>query len=612
MAVIGCDIPVHSVVGAEAIAAKSGVWIKTQFCQKGHFLCATVYMVSAGEPKVMEFRVDLRPLEKIAAKVHERLHHKMVAAKGGPVVGFSFGKAWRGIKKTAKKIGKSKLVKAIGKATKAVVKSKVLGSALAGLAVVFPPAGVPALAAYGAANAALVAVEKGKKLIDGASKIKETIEAGASEAKAVVNYKAKATNQAKSLVSAAQNIKPPTAAIQKALSTATNMQSRALQVAKAAQTAGTAQAKATANKQLAAANAKKTQVVSAAKKTVAAVKAKKQQAAAAAKNIAVNIKQVQQQTTPMLSRAAALKKKMADPIVRARMLTIKNQADSAKKALQDIADKGRFGSASEKLDAQKSRAIFNLTAQNQARIKAIAEQNAGGLPSMLIDSKGRITPGRYRVTTQAAAAGKADVLYLGKGKAQAGRFARVAGVPGIGADPLVYVKTPQNDYVRMRASTAAKWPRMSRRAQTAYLGRTGRATPPCPPSVAGLPDAFIGNGEPIAGHPPNYYRYIRMPNGRHLHLARRTVNTWNNMTRSQQLSYLSRVARKVEREGPCIQGRPPLKPREKVWVEWLAQQRAKGRIGGDIPGEVVGACMRVPIVKTPALSIGCDCEGTQF
>ena len=63
MAVIGCDIPVRQVVGADRLVqAKAGLWTKTHFYQQGDFLHAKTFLVAAGEPCVLEFRIDLRPL----------------------------------------------------------------------------------------------------------------------------------------------------------------------------------------------------------------------------------------------------------------------------------------------------------------------------------------------------------------------------------------------------------------------------------------------------------------------------------------------------------------------------------------------------------------------
>lgn len=128
-------------------------------------------------------------------------------------------------------------------------------------------------------------------------------------------------------------------------------------------------------------------------------------------------------------RAAALKKRLKSPAVRKKLMTVKKRSENARAALEGIAQRAKFGSGQEKLDAQKSAAIVNLVAKNRARVRAAAQIHAGGLPALLIDKRGRIKPGRFRA--MAIPAGMSpDVLYLGPGKpSDSGHFARVSGSP---------------------------------------------------------------------------------------------------------------------------------------------------------------------------------------
>lgn len=362
MAVIGCDIPVRQVVGAEALSDKGGVWTKTLFRQDGPYLVATTYIVAKGNPTVFEMKVDLRPLEQVARKIHERLHQKAQVSGVPGVGGFSFAKAFKSIKNTAKKIGRSKLVKAVGNVTKAIVKP--LGGVAAGALAIFPPTaaiGIPALAAFGAANAAIKAVGRGKKLTS-------------------------TVNRAQKQIATAQKIQVK------------------LPQAKAALTV----------------------------KAKAAVATKNPAGVAHAKKIAVAVKKTEAKAKPIVLKAAALQKRLADPKVRAQLTSIKAQADSAKAALASVALASHNATTpAEKLDAQKSRAIVNLVAHNQAHIDAVAAKNAGGLPALLIDAKGRITRGRYAIVPKAAPSGaQRDILYLGPGNTQAGLFSRVSGAIG--------------------------------------------------------------------------------------------------------------------------------------------------------------------------------------
>jgi len=402
MAVIGCDIPVRQVVGAEELAtAKAGIWTKTHFYEKGHYLHAKTFVVAAGNPTVLEFRIDLRPLLKVAGRIHQRLHEEMAKKTGGPVVGFSFSKAWKAVKGTAKKIGKSKLIKAVGKGIKSVATSKLVGTLAAGLAVAVPVVGVPALAAYGAANASIKAIDKGRKLVSTASSAKRTIDKAAE----MTTKLTAAKRAAPAAVAAAQaNAKASGTAQAKAIA----LRAKA-QAAKAPSAANAAAVKAAAVKQAA---------------SVAAQA--KANATAAAKNVVAQVVTAQSKVEPVVQAAAKIQAKLADPAVRAKLVQIKAQADSAKKALETVKEKATYGTGAEKLDAQKSAAIVNLVAKNQARIQAMSQQNAGGLPSLLIDAKGRIVPGRFRVVAKSGG-NSPDVLYDGPRKIQAGAFTQVSG-----------------------------------------------------------------------------------------------------------------------------------------------------------------------------------------
>ena len=72
--IVGCG-GIGCVVGAEAqVEEASGVWVKTRFYREGNFLCATVYSVASGNPKVVELRVDLRPIARAVMRAHSTFH----------------------------------------------------------------------------------------------------------------------------------------------------------------------------------------------------------------------------------------------------------------------------------------------------------------------------------------------------------------------------------------------------------------------------------------------------------------------------------------------------------------------------------------------------------
>lgn len=181
--------------------APAGVSVRGRFWREGRYLKAMVHVQTVGAaPKTVSVEVDLRPIVRA-------LHHWYRRKHGVQVGGFP-----RSFFKQVKKIGKSKLISAVGNAVKSVVKSKIVAAAITATAVVFPPVGVPAAAAYATANAALT-------LLDKANAIK-------SEAKKVL---ASGTQAEKTLMQA----KAPE--IAKALSRAANVRTRLKKIAQRAQ-----------------------------------------------------------------------------------------------------------------------------------------------------------------------------------------------------------------------------------------------------------------------------------------------------------------------------------------------------------------------------------------
>lgn len=553
MAVIGCDIPVRQVVGAEQLSsAQTGIWTKTHFYQEGPYLHAKTFLVAGGEPSVLNFRIDLRPLEKVAARIHQRLHEKMAKANGQPVVGFSFSKAFRSIKKTAKKIGHSKLVKAVGGAIKTVAKSKLVGALATGLAVAVPVIGVPALAAYGTAHAAIKAVSKGKKLVHTATSAKKTIAKAGDQSQKLAAAKAQAAARAKAAADAAN----------------ARAKAQAQQIA--------AKAKASAARVPSASATVKAQAAAQAKATLAAGK---QAAHSAAKNVVAEVQTAEKRVAPIVAAAAKIQARLANPAVKAKLLAIKAQADSANKVLSDIKEKAKTGSGAEKLDAQKSAAIVNLVAKNQARIQQMSQQNAGGLPAMLIDSRGRITRGKFKVVAKAGGKNP-DVLYHGpKQRAQSGAFSKVAGVPGIGAAHDAHARWWT---LEIKPKGSNRW-------------------------VSLQSNGILFREHWEAGKATDWYSKRGIP--------AKAVTAKYTPTPSELLKAQNRIAGvpnlhdDIPGESVGASPFPPLSPREKQakqaeYETWLKKHggRRSPRVGWSAP----------PAWTSPPGSIGCDCEGTQF
>lgn len=421
----------YDVIGAEQLMGRAGIWTKTHIKQEGHYLVATLYLVAAGNPQVLQMRVDLRPLEKLALKMHQKLHAEMckrAEVSGEPIVGWSMKSMWRKAKNTAKVVAKNKIVRTVVKVhhkaykiTKKVVKNKyVTGTAVAVLTA-FPPTtaiGVTAGAALLAANGAIAAVEKGQALVKGAMRTKRDLE-DAGRAVGVLKT-AKARGKAK-------------AAAQAGTSKQARRRGMASRIAQLAALKRAAALKKVAQsrdpKRAATAQALMDRTVS----------RKTRQQLSRARSVA--------QAKARVTRAARIRERLKSPKVRAALKKVQAQAAAAKGALSRISSTAQYGTGQQKADAQKSAAIINLAAQNRARLRAIAEQNVGGLPGILIDRKGRLRRGKFRVVPKAPGQ-NAQVLYLGPNKnTQQGQFTAVSGVGAspwdiVGASPWDIVGCP--------------------------------------------------------------------------------------------------------------------------------------------------------------------------
>lgn len=128
------------------------------------------FQLADGRTQRIEGRANLRQIiAEIAPMLCRGCGPQLAAAAGGDVVAVGFfGKLIKKIGKAAKKIGRGKIFKTIGKGLKGVAKYAKKGLNLPGIkqavtlaAAAYPPLGVPAMAAFHGANAALAAAEKG-------------------------------------------------------------------------------------------------------------------------------------------------------------------------------------------------------------------------------------------------------------------------------------------------------------------------------------------------------------------------------------------------------------------------------------------------------------------
>lgn len=137
-----------------------------------------------------------------------------------------------------------------------------------------------------------------------------------------------------------------------------------------------------------------------------------------------------------IARAQRIKRIVRKPTIRKVLRQEAGARRKAQRTIKAISRRAHFGTGSQRLKARKAAAVIALVKMNNARIAATVERNQGGVPSMLINSKGRIVRGRYSTSPRPAGL-KADVLYLGPGKTQlTGSFTRVGYALPAGAYPL--------------------------------------------------------------------------------------------------------------------------------------------------------------------------------
>jgi len=193
------------------MANANGVWIKTRVYRDGNFLKADVHLVTMGEPTVFTVGVDMARIARAVKAYHDQYLHPVVSGESYELgesddcvgcdcigadcddlddsdIGSLFGNVVKAVKspkktlkkaakavthpkatvksmaKTVKSVAKSKLVKQIAETSKKVIKSKVTAGIVSTMAVVYPPVGVPAAAAYAAANVALSYIERGQAI----------------------------------------------------------------------------------------------------------------------------------------------------------------------------------------------------------------------------------------------------------------------------------------------------------------------------------------------------------------------------------------------------------------------------------------------------------------
>lgn len=467
------------VIGAEEIAGRPAVWVKTRFSQQGPILTATTFLVAAGQPRVFKLSVDLRPIERALVRAHQKMH-----AGKDPLVGFGFSlkSMWRGVKKKARSIGRSKLIKSVGSVTKyaaragkAIARSKITGYVLSAAAVVpvLTPFAAAGLAAYAAANQAVKAIDEGEKVYRTAKKAISTVKDGINTARNIgraVQDARRAFSSGKRALTGPQKLQllrraklAGRGSSRKALSQLAASRRSGLwgKFARALKARGGWRGKLKAKTRASARRRGRTvrrlrgrrratsavtrrssarrgplggmfsKFASALKKRAKKVTRnflRKAVLKPSARRRVVAAARYVKRNKPLVARARRVRRRLKNPAVRRKMLATVKRARLAKKHLVAVGTRARYGKGKVQLDAIKSAAIVNLVARNRARVQAMAQQNAGGIPSLLINSQGRLVRGNFRTVPKATRRG--DVLYRGPRKViQTGQFARISGRP---------------------------------------------------------------------------------------------------------------------------------------------------------------------------------------
>lgn len=154
-----------------------GICFKTCVYREGPYMHAITTMVHNGDVEVFKASVDLRPIEAAVRRYHQKLHAK----NGGVHVGWFGSSIAHAVSHAVSSIGHAGIVKSIANNVKSVVKSKVTGGIIAATAVVFPPVGLPAAAAYATANAALTVLDNAKSV---ENRVTQIATSGSNAAKA--------------------------------------------------------------------------------------------------------------------------------------------------------------------------------------------------------------------------------------------------------------------------------------------------------------------------------------------------------------------------------------------------------------------------------------------
>lgn len=158
----------------------NGVWMKTHLYVENGSLHAKTFLSVSGSPQILHVEVPIAKIASLVERYHRSLHGgKISGCIGGDCVGGCVGcdenDVEVGRRHKRRKILRLAKLSVIRKTMRKVkrVMSKIVKPLVTAAAIVYPPVGLPALAAYKSADAALRGIEKGSNAVNSASKLIE-------------------------------------------------------------------------------------------------------------------------------------------------------------------------------------------------------------------------------------------------------------------------------------------------------------------------------------------------------------------------------------------------------------------------------------------------------
>jgi hypothetical protein len=151
-----------------------GTCLKSCFYREGPYLHAIVTLVESGDVQIFKGSLDLRPIAAAVKRKHAEMH-------GTEVSGF-----FSSISHAVSSIGHAKILKSISNDIKSVAKSKAFGAICGATAIVFPPVGIPAAAAYAIAKTSIGVIEEANAV---KAKVTQIANSGSAAARAAAHAK---------------------------------------------------------------------------------------------------------------------------------------------------------------------------------------------------------------------------------------------------------------------------------------------------------------------------------------------------------------------------------------------------------------------------------------